>query len=356
MIKRLFALVIVALSLPLAAQTNVQCLTGEVDMSDGIVYSLPKTEINFLATAERTIEEPGMFYQYAKRYFGTNDIIIEPKNEWKLIDVKIYTTAIEDTSRTYQVMTAKKGISNNLQFYGYSNIIAGINCEELNNQRHPRRLDCTAILDAPSREIKFNYDYLSEEVLVATSIPKMAEMAAMQIYRIRENRAALLAADVDNMPNGDALKLMLEQLDVAEAELLALFVGKRVTYRQNEHFSIAPVEFFEDFVIFRISEIDGLVDADDIMGTPVYLTVDGEHIMAPELPAKAKKKNNYGFFYNIPGSAVITVSNKEDIKRTKTVAMPQFGYTANLPISYTDSETAIIEYNPELGTIKRVEK
>lgn len=356
MIKRVLALVIVAVSLSLSAQTNVQPYNRANQVADGIIYSLPKAELNFWVTAECVIEEPGMFYQYAKRYFGTNDVIVESKNEWKLQDLVISSTAIEDTSRTYQVMPTTKGVSNNLHFYHHTNLISGVNLSAETASNINRRAICPVKHNEPSQNIEFNYNYLSEEVLVATSIPKMAEMAAMQIYSIRENRTALLAGNVDNMPDGDALKLIIEEYNRAESELLALFVGKRISFTQSRSYSFTPDADINNYILFRLSSISGLVDADDIMGTPVYLSIEGSYLTAPELDEKAKPKKYIGFYYNVPGSAVVTVSDKDSVKRTRVISLPQFGYTANLLSTSTDSDTAEIEYNPELGTIKRVQK
>ena len=58
---------------------------------------------------------------------------------------------------------------------------------------------------------------LSEELLMAGSTAKQAEVAAKQIYRIRESRLNILTGEADNLPpDGDAMKLVIEQLEQQE--------------------------------------------------------------------------------------------------------------------------------------------
>lgn len=53
----------------------------------------------------------------------------------------------------------------------------------------------------------------SEELLMAGSTAKQAEVAAKQIYRIRESRLNILTGEADNLPpDGEAMKLVIQQL------------------------------------------------------------------------------------------------------------------------------------------------
>ena len=49
----------------------------------------------------------------------------------------------------------------------------------------------------------------SEELLMAGSTAKQAEVAAKQIYRVRESRLNILTGEADNLPpDGEAMKLV----------------------------------------------------------------------------------------------------------------------------------------------------
>ena len=57
----------------------------------------------------------------------------------------------------------------------------------------------------------------SEELLMAGSTAKQAEVAAKQIYRIRESRLNILTGEADNLPpDGEAMKLVIQQLEEQE--------------------------------------------------------------------------------------------------------------------------------------------
>ena len=43
--------------------------------------------------------------------------------------------------------------------------------------------------------------FLTQEILMASSSAKMAELVAQEIYNIRESKNALLRGEADNMPN-----------------------------------------------------------------------------------------------------------------------------------------------------------
>jgi len=191
-----------------------------------------------------TISQPGMFAEYAERYLGVKD-------------------AVKTTAREYSL----KGI-------------------ELYEQGNEPKPDKTKMDTA----IRFDMKCLGEEALMATSIPKMAERAAKQIYQLREARTALITGDMNVLPDGEALKTMLKRIDYEERELMALFVGKKKSFTFCRDIVITPDEDKTDAVIARFSRIDGVVDADDYIGEPIYMTLTGKRVKAPELTEKQKKK------------------------------------------------------------------
>ena len=71
---------------------------------------------------------------------------------------------------------------------------------------------------------------MSEELLMAGSTAKQAEVAAKQIYRIRESRMNILTGDADNLPpDGEAMKLVIQQLEEQEKsanQLVHRYPGK----------------------------------------------------------------------------------------------------------------------------------
>ena len=345
----ILALSLISLSFISLAQTSVIPFDASKDQLNGITYSLPKTELNIVITARHTIEKPGPFYQYAERYLATKEIITINNETWQIDNIEIKTNAIADPNRTFQVAIDNRGIANNIT-YTHDNIIVGVNL--LSNKSD--RSDKSDKSDKFNKTLSFDYSVLNEDALVSTSIPKMAEMVARQIYRIRESRTALLTADLEQLPDGEALKTMLAQLDHEEAELLAFFIGKSTTYTVTKEYRITPDDDLKNYVIARISSTEGLTDASNVIGEPIYLNIKGTYYNAPLTDPKQEKAPK-GFYYNVPGKAKILIESPELTTQT-TLPIAQFGYTTHLNANITNNKTAKIHFNPELGTILKIEK
>jgi hypothetical protein len=347
----LLALCLSSLSLFSLAQTSVTPFDASKDFLNGITYSLPKTELNIVITARCTIEKPGPFYQYAERYLATKNIITINNETWQIDNIEIKSNAIADPNRTFQVANDSRGVANNIT-YTHDNIIAGINIESDMPNMSDKSENSSFLI--PNSSLNFDYSALSEEALVSTSIPKMAEMVARQIYQIRESRTALLTADLDQLPDGDALKTMLAQLDLQETELLAFFVGKTQTYTITKEYRIAPDDDLKQYVIARISTAEGLIESSNVIGEPIYLSIKGTYYNAPLTDPK-KEKAPKGFYFNVPGKAEIIVEAPESTTQA-TLPIAQFGYITHLNAAITNNKTTRITFNPELGTILKIEK
>ncbi len=72
-------------------------------------------------------------------------------------------------------------------------------------------------------------DFLTEEILMASSTAKMAELVAKEIYQIRESKNALLRGQADNTPSdGAQLKIMIDNLNQQEDAMTKMFSGSNV--------------------------------------------------------------------------------------------------------------------------------
>ena len=75
----------------------------------------------------------------------------------------------------------------------------------------------------------------------------------------------------------------------------------------RDRVSIIPHDNLDKEVLFRFSKQLGIVDADDLGGTPVYMNLKATE-RAPILDAKEaekKDKSLKGIVYNVPGKARI---------------------------------------------------
>ena len=82
----------------------------------------------------------------------------------------------------------------------------------------------------------------------------MAEVAAKQLYRIRESRLNLVTGEVDELPaDGESFKLIIQQLDEQEAALMELLMGTPKTETIIKNFDYITVEEVTNDMVIRIS-------------------------------------------------------------------------------------------------------
>ena len=328
--KRKLFIPLVCCALPLlsVAQDMVKLVPDKFN-EYALNYYLPYTvaDIEFVAT--KTVCKAGPYYKYAKKYLGVTDIVTEDSETWAIERVCMVPRGIADTENRYQ-LTFKSGQTPYI-YVNPDGLIYSINAE-------PEIADLSCPPVAPDEPNSIDVSKVfSEELLMSGSIAKMAEVAAKQIYRIRESRLDLLTGDVDKMPaDGDSFKLIIAQLDAQEAALTALFLGTKSVERVVKRIEYCPEDDVESEILFRFSDFLGFVDADDLSGAPVSISVTvtekGEYPVdnkgnIVELPKKA-------LAYTIPGKAVIAISYDGRTYVEEELPIAQLGVVYGLDSSW----------------------
>ena len=328
--KRKLFIPLVCCALPLlsVAQDMVKLVPDKFN-EYALNYYLPYTvaDIEFVAT--KTVCKAGPYYKYAKKYLGVTDIVTEDSETWAIERVCMVPRGIADTEKRYQ-LTFKSGQTPYI-YVNPDGLIYSINAE-------PEIADLSCPPVAPDEPDSIDVSKVfSEELLMSGSIAKMAEVAAKQIYRIRESRLDLLTGDVDKMPaDGDSFKLIIAQLDAQEAALTALFLGTKSVERVVKRVEYCPEDDVESEILFRFSDFLGFVDADDLSGAPVSISVTvtekGEYPVdnkgnIVELPKKA-------LAYTIPGKAVIAISYDGRTYVEEELPIAQLGVVYGLDSSW----------------------
>lgn len=301
-------------------QVEVRNIDSQMNTNGHAVYILPKKKLVIAAVAECTIEKPGPFAQYAKRYLAVDNAIMSESRRWSLVRVEVEEQSVDDSTKMFAVI--------------------GKGELEYAKEKKPKRV--AKLIQTTDTTIHFGMECLGEEALVSTSIPKMAELAAKQIYQIRESRMALLTGDVNHQPDGKALQIMMDRLDRQEEELVALFVGKTVKFRDMRKFEIDADGDLSNYVAGRISTVEGLKEADEMIGTPIFVNIEAHKVVMPSLKKEPKKK---GYRVNVCGTAIVTVACG-DVTEKVTVKMPQFGY-----VKWLGTEIDEVVLNPETGEL-----
>ena len=92
------------------AQTEV--LTGVTRGKDyGVVYSLPKTQIELEIKANKVSYTPGEFSKYADRYLRLTNVSAEPDEYWELNSVKVKSVGVPNSETTYFVKLKDKTVA-----------------------------------------------------------------------------------------------------------------------------------------------------------------------------------------------------------------------------------------------------
>ncbi len=302
-------------------------------LTDGVpalVYALPKTNLCFEIAVETTVEKPGVFYLYSQRYLATSQVVMEEKTSSKVKSISMQTVTVPDVNRRFAVEPMAKSPLNGI-VVNEQGILCGVNIVPV--------LPSTAKTDSkqqkPERETSISEPELlslTQEYMMAGSIAKMAEGAAKQIYDIRASRLNLLSGEMDQLPDGEALKTMLCGLDAKEKELTELFVGSVRKNTKVYKLNLSPDNIVSNEVLFRLSATRGVVAKDDLSGEPYFISITPEKIQMQERDPKAKVEKA-GLYTVLPALTTVTVSDGVNLVLQQTIQMPQFGQLVTLPES-----------------------
>lgn len=336
------------------AQTKVVKVNAVKANDYGVTYSLPKTQLVVDAEVTKITYKAGPYYPYAEKYLGVKSVITEDAVAYELGKVKLLNKGIPDQDNTY-VISFKQGTVAPYAYLTKEGLLCSINAEYTPD----KEADKVNEASNEKRVVASNTSVLSEELLMAGSTAKQAEVAAKQIYRIRESRMNILTGEADNLPpDGQAMKLVIEQLEQQERVLTNLFVGETTRVIEHYEVTVTPTDDLEREVLFRFSEHLGIVDADDLGGTPVYMNLKAID-RAPQLePKEAEKKEKMlkGVVYNVPGKASVELFTQKKTLYKGEVQVTEFGTQEALaPVMFEDKKAPVkVFFYPETGAIKQI--
>lgn len=359
----------------------------------GIIYNLPKSKIFVVVEVNKIVENKGPYSEFTQKYLGSlKNTVSENKTTFQIADISFHTVPIPDTSCIFVINSNENGL-----LYGIhqseEGFLYSINMPEIdpinfdfdvfgnsNNKKDSEKLTFNNLTS--EKNYKVVYDTIYREEVYDTIIRKIpilkknvilktpeeqAKDLADQILLLRDDRAALLVGegDSDFLPEGEALKLMLDGLDKLEKEYLSMFMGKIDTIKHTYTFSYIPGnnDFYKKIVLFKFSQKSGVLPADNLYGIPVYLELKAdEYIQIVKkyqhtqfLYEKVEKvENKAGLYYRIPQKALFSILFNSQIIAQKAYMVPQLGTIEALPAE-TFKKDVKIEFYSNLGSIKKIE-
>lgn len=330
------------------AQTEVT--TGIMRGKDyGVTYFLPKTEIEIVIDATKHTYMPGEFCKYAERYLRLNDVSADPEIYWTIDKVETRVVGVPDKDNVYFVKLKDKTVAPLMELTE-DGVVSSINMPLSNRKADEKKKAAPA-----GQEIADARKYLTEEILMAGSRAKMAELVAKEIYGIRESKNALLRGEADNMPqDGAQLKIMLDNLNLQEQAMTEMFSGTVKKEPKTFTIRLSPKEMNNE-VAFRFSKRLGVVANDDLAGEPYYITITD--LKTPAIPADDGKKKVEGIAYNVPGRAQVTLTGNNKKLFDDALPITQFGTVEYLaPVLFNKNSTTKVLFDTATGGLIKVDR
>lgn len=289
-------------TLILAALTALPVSAGSKKEAEGLVYYLPKTAVRMHVLVEKTTTEPGQLNDYSDLYFKTSAPQVTT-TDYRIVGVKFGTAAVRDENQRYVVNIDNKHSVLNIDC-DVNGVLRAI------NTKAPKAKEEPAFTPAPKAQPLNPRDYMSQDILAAGNLPKMAQLVAQEIYDVRDSRNMLSRGEADFMPkDGEQLRIMYAQLNKQEAALMQLFQGTTVTDTTETVLTFVPEKAQKDQVVFRFSRKFGLLTADDFSGEPYRIKVDDLGLDEEELDVvESAKKEDFQLGVILPGKMRMTLS------------------------------------------------
>lgn len=357
--KKIFTmLAAAALAIAPAHAQSTSKLTATKASEYGLIYTLPLTAFEVTIAAEKTVKTPGEFYQYAKKYLDTTPILKE-STSWRIVDAVVNPVAIADDNERYLVTL--KGGTGTFIMVSDDNFPISINDESYDGDVVLTPLPKSVAAEPTILQKPVAQQAMTPEMIQSRSSAKRAELAASKIYELRTNRNEIISGQADAMPSdGAAMKLALEQLAAQEEALTAMFLGTTQTSVEVRTYTVyVPDEGASGrSVVARLSAIDGLVDASDLSGAPVYITVTP--LTRGKLPVNEKGVTKTfpkgGVAYRIPGTAEVKLEMDGKTLVNKDFDVAQYGVVFGLDPSLFTSKKApsYLHFNPLTGAVREL--
>lgn len=352
--KTFYTIAALMSSIMMNAQEVQQVQVGD-NLEYGVTYSLPKTVAQVTLVTKCRKTEAGQYAQYAEKFLGLDDAVQDDETVYEILSVNIAPGATPDSMRTYHIEFPEKGALPTFYFTPEGSLWSINQKPEIVEQRE---VDVRG-QKGNKRTLKAS-DVMSPEILKAGSRIKQAELAAQEIFSLRESKKALLKGEADNMPkDGASMQIVLDNLDAQEQALLTLFTGETVETVSTKTIQYVPQAETADELLFRFSPVLGLVDNDDLAGEPYYINVsvlEDNSMIEPNDP-KSRKKADKGIAFCVPGKIAVSLRTLNGVVAEATFQAAQFGHVERLPqAQFTDKKKQVAaSFEPTTGSVRMVE-
>ncbi len=320
-----------------------------------LVYTLPNTTLDITIETEKTVVKPGEFARYATKYLNAGNPVINASETITVKSVTIATRGVANPDERYTVKFANGSAP--FIVLNAQGLPLSVNTTRA-YEPAPVELPKAKAADPTPLESPAARQAMTTDMVKSTSVAKRAELAAETIYSLRESRNEIITGQSEkSFPDGEALRLALDNLNAQEAALTAMFMGTEQHSTQVSTVSYTPDDDIADYVVARVGR-DGVVPANDLTGEPLYLSLTVTE--QGEMPVGDKGETlpfpKGGFAYRIPGKAIVKISYNGATMAQVPVEVAQLGIVYGLaPGIFTDKKAPMyMIMDPATGAVREL--
>lgn len=349
--------------------------------NNGLIYSLPLSVFEMEFTVKHTAFTVGPYADYADKYLSIEGVSLADYETFEISGIRINTVSQPDPEAVFMICgnLAKQDISLSMSKNG---ILHGINLpynEALADETilpqsmefptmnqdiwftdYTVKRNFTNIKDTTYRVIKTDSVYQKIPVInnriTSKDNEQKAEEAANFIIKTRKRRFQLLTAQAEKTPEGEAINIMVNELNNLENKYLTLFTG--IENSQSETFRVyyVPQKDDQNTILFWISDNDGVSFEKNDDAKQVSILTKNMHL-TDETARFYKKQNDLkskytGFYYRIPGKAEVKINMDGENLFNGTYDVAQMGTLNWLDAKMLRKKKLHIAIDPILGSLR----
>lgn len=319
------------------------------DPEGALSYCLPNTSLSFEVEAIKEVFHVGPYAKYAQKYLGVD--ARQTDGTTYILSKITMTPYIEaDQSARYFLATGSKAVDAaflHLTSCGLVSVSDGtfgvasvwrfpVSLEQNNS-------DTGLISNTASesttlyRNVKGENDYttvaVTQQLTVAKSVEQKAAETASLIFDLRKKRIQILTGDTDATYSGEAMGAAVAQIERLEKEYMSMFVGYTETSVQTVRYDVVPDKDRTMYIAFRFSESAGLLNPDELSGTPIVLEITPNEVYNKGIGGlKSSNPAKYAV-YRVPAVCTVKLRNGSDVIMTTRLPIHQYGYDSSFTLS-----------------------
>ena len=326
-----------------------QTVPSAFDPDGTVSYALPMTSLSFDVEAVQEKFYAGPYARFAQKYLGI-EARLQDEKTFQLSSVRITPCIEADQSTRYLATLSSKNntASAFLQMTSQGLVATKDGCfGEGAVWRFPVRTsgdfsdkgvgsnltaEATTLYQGVKQQSAYNKVAIQQNMVIEKSLEKKAQEAAEMIFKLRNTRVQIVTGDTDANYSGEAMAAALAEITRLEKEYMTLFIGYSEFQTQQKHFDVVPLnnERMKVQVVFRLSDEEGLLPADNLGGKPYFVDITPEEIAGGE--GSRSGRGSSSLVYRIPAICTVKLSDGTDILLQTRLPIYQFGVDKTFPL------------------------